>query len=68
MTLALQVAFGTIIFWFVLILLRWLNVQPIAADTSRRLACAAAGLSGAFIGGAYTILIHLVSRANRDSS
>lgn len=56
MTLALQVAFGTIIFWFVLILLRWLNVQPITADTSRRLAFAAAGLSGAFIGGAYPVV------------
>jgi hypothetical protein len=55
MTLALQVACGTIVFWFALLLLRWLNVHPITADASRRAAFAAAGLSGAFIGGAYPL-------------
>jgi phosphate transport system substrate-binding protein len=30
-TLALQVAYGTIVFWFALLVLRWLNVQPITA-------------------------------------
>lgn len=56
MTLALKVAFGTILFWFVLIILRWLNVQPITADASRRLAFAAAGLSGTFVGGVYPVV------------
>jgi hypothetical protein len=56
MTLALQVAFGTLFFWLLLVALRWLNVQPITIDASRRAAFAAAGLSGTFIGGAYPLV------------
>ena len=56
MTLALQVAYGTIAFWLALLVLRWLNVQPITSDASRRTAFAAAGLSGAFVGGVYPVV------------
>src|SRR4051812_4277256 len=56
MTLALQVSYGTLVFWLLLLALRWLNVQPITVDASRRAAFAAAGLSGTFVGGAYPLV------------
>jgi hypothetical protein len=56
MTLALQVGVGTPVFWLLLLFARWINVLPVTAETSRRSAFAAAGLSGAYIGGGYPLM------------
>jgi hypothetical protein len=56
MTLALQIAYGTLVFWLLLLALRWLNVQPITEDATKRAAFAAVGLSGTFVGGAYPLV------------
>jgi hypothetical protein len=55
MTLALQVAFGTLIFWIGILIVRWLNVKTLTLEAYRSAAFAAAGLSGAYIGGVYPI-------------
>jgi hypothetical protein len=55
MTLALLVALGTVLAWFGILALRWLQVRPITPDASTRAIFAAGGLSGAYVGGAYPI-------------
>ena len=56
MTLALLVATGAIFFWALILAGRWALVLPINREVSGRVAFVAAGLSGAWIGGAYPIL------------
>lgn len=55
MTLALLVALGTVLAWLGILGLRWLQVRPTTNDSSTRALFAAAGLSGAYVGGAYPI-------------
>jgi hypothetical protein len=56
MTLALLVAFGTLTFWVIILVLRWLRVAPTSTETATRALFAAAGLSGAYIGGGYPLV------------
>jgi hypothetical protein len=44
------------VFWILILAGRWLRVQPATSESATRAAFAAAGLSGAYIGGAYPIL------------
>ncbi len=55
MTLALLVALGTVLAWLGILALRWLRVRPLTHDASTRALFAAAGFSGAYVGGAYPI-------------
>ena len=55
MTLALLVAPGTLAARLGIIVLRWLSVRPINSETCTRAIFAAAGLSGAYVGGAYPV-------------
>ncbi|MFN8636956.1 MAG: hypothetical protein U0893_24170 [Chloroflexota bacterium] len=56
MTLALLVAFGTLICWVGILVLRWLRVMPSSPEIATRALFAAAGLSGAYIGGGYPLV------------
>jgi hypothetical protein len=60
MTRALLVAFGTLGFWVAILTLRWLRVVPTSVETATRALFAAAGLSGAYIGGGYPLIWGMV--------
>lgn len=61
MTLALLVACGTLALWLILLALRWVNAQPASERASRRALLAAAGLSGAYVGGGFPIIWAMAS-------
>jgi hypothetical protein len=64
MTLALLVAFGTLAFWVLILLIRSIRKRPTGATTSQRAVFAAAGLSGAFVGGGFPVVWAMVSNVS----
>ena len=65
MTLALLVSFGTIFFYLLIMLVRWLRVRPAREGASRRAWIAATGMSGASIGAGYPIIWAMVTNLGR---
>ena len=60
MTLALLVACGTPLLWVAMLVLRWLRVMPASKESATRALVASAGLSGAYIGGGYPLVLPVV--------
>jgi hypothetical protein len=56
MTLALLVSFGTLVFYLLILFVRWCRVRPSSEGASRHAWIAAAGMSGAGVGAGYPIL------------